>query len=227
MTERKLPAAVLWDMDGTLIDSEPDWIAAETALAAEHGVEWTHEDGLAMVGNPLPVSAQMMIDRGVAMAPEAITDSLLASVTASVRGRVPWQEDGRALYLRLRAQGIPTALVTMSYASLAEVFVAATPGFDAVVTGDAVANGKPHPESYLTAAAALGVDIADCLAIEDSPSGVRSAVASGARAVGVKRLSPVDALPRLSRVRSLDSLTDEAIARIMAGEVLDELGDGD
>ena len=225
MTQRNLPAAVLWDMDGTLIDSEPFWIAAETALAAEHGIVWTDADSLAMVGNPLPVAARKMIARGVDRTPEAIADYLLASVTARLREDVPWQRDGRDLYFRLRGEGVPSALVTMSYASLAEVFVAVTPGFDAVVTGDSVEHGKPHPEPYLAAAAALGVDITQCLAIEDSPSGVGSAVASGARAVGVRRVAPVEPLPGLSRVRSLDSLTPDAIARIMAGEVLDELGD--
>jgi HAD superfamily hydrolase (TIGR01509 family) len=219
------PAAVLWDMDGTLIDTEPHWIGAEIALCAAHGVEWTHEDGLGLVGNSLPTSARVLQDRGVAAAEEAIISTLLDAVAGKVRERAPWQEDARRLLDRMRERGIPAALVTMSYAPLADAFVASAGAFDVVVTGEQVAEGKPHPESYLTAAARLGVPIDRCLAIEDSPSGIRSAHAAGAMTVAVHRLTPLDPLPGMSRVRSLDSLTDEAVLRVMAGEVIDELAD--
>jgi beta-phosphoglucomutase-like phosphatase (HAD superfamily) len=112
----------------------------------------------------------------------------------------------------------------MSYRQLADALTEQAPFFGAVVTGEMVSNGKPHPEPYLRASELLGVPIDRCLALEDSRPGVASAHASGARTVGVQRLSVLDPLPGLSRVRSLDALTDDAIARIMAGEVIDELG---
>jgi HAD superfamily hydrolase (TIGR01509 family) len=219
------PDAILWDMDGTLIDTEPYWIGAEIALCASHGASWTHEDGLSLVGNPLVTSAEVLRDRGVNLPIPAIIDALLDEVIARVKGHVPWQDDALRLLLRARSRGIPCALVTMSYASLADAFIESAGAFEAVVTGDTVLNGKPHPESYLTAAAELGVPIERCLAIEDSPSGTRSAQASGARTVAVRRLTPLAPLPGMSRVRSLDSLTDEVIAAIMGGLDLDELGD--
>ena len=219
------PDAILWDMDGTLIDTEPYWIGAEIALCAAHGASWTHEDGLGLVGKPLVTSAEVLRDRGVDLPIPAIIDALLDEVIARVREHVPWQEDARQLLLRARGAGVPCALVTMSYRSLADAFIGAAGAFDAVVTGEFVVNGKPHPEPYLTAAADLGVPIERCLAIEDSPSGIRSARASGARTVAVRRLTPLDPLPGVSRVRSLDSLTDDAIGAIMRGRVLDELGD--
>jgi len=225
-TNGEWPAAVLWDMDGTLIDTEPYWIGAEIALCAAHGVDWTHEDGLSLVGNSLPTSAQVLRDRGVPVSEEEMIGLLLDEVSSRVRGHTPWQRDARALLERTRGRGVPTALVTMSYAPLADAFLESAGRFDAVVTGEEVAEGKPHPESYLTAAARLGVPIERCLAIEDSPSGIRSAHASGAVTVAVRRLTPLDPLPGMSRVKSLDSLTDEVVVRVMAGEVVDELGDG-
>jgi HAD superfamily hydrolase (TIGR01509 family) len=219
------PDAILWDMDGTLIDTEPYWIGAEIALCASHGASWTHEDGLTLVGNPLVTSAEVLRDRGVDLPIPAIIGALLDEVIARVTERVPWQEDARRLLLKARARGVPCALVTMSYASLSDAFIVAAGAFDAVVTGDVVVNGKPHPEPYLTAAAHLGVAIERCLAIEDSPSGIRSAHASGARTVAVRRLTPLDPLPGMSRVLSIDALSDVAIAAIMAGVTIDELGD--
>jgi HAD superfamily hydrolase (TIGR01509 family) len=139
-----------------------------------------------------------------------IVDALLDEVVARVRVHVPWQDDALRLLLRARSRGVPCALVTGSYASLADAFIETAGAFDAVVTGEAVVQGKPHPESYLTAAERLGVPIARCLAIEDSPAGIRSAHASGARTVAI---------------RSLNSLTDVAIEAIMAGVTFDELGD--
>ena len=219
----KEPVAVLWDMDGTLIDTEPYWIRAEMDLCAAHGATWTHEDGLSLVGNPLSVSAFALQERGVQLEIPVIVEALLAEVTAAVREHLPWQEDAHRLLERFTRRGIPQALVTMSYASLARALTDQADVFSAVVTGETVANGKPHPEPYLKAAAMLGVPIERCLAIEDSPSGVRSAHASGARAVGVERLVPVPQLPGLTRVRSLDSLTDEVIAAIIGGASFDEV----
>ena len=220
------PAAVLWDMDGTLIDSEPYWIAAETELAALYGVDWSQDDGLTLVGNPLLLSAAVLRERGVLLPLETIVDRLIGRVTMQVRERVPWQSDAFELLGRVLTAGIPCALVTMSYRSLADAMLAQIPdGFAALVTGDEVTHGKPHPEPYLTAAARLGVSIFDCVAIEDSPAGVASALASGARTIGVRRLTPIEPAPGLSRVEGLGRLDIDAIARIAQGEVLDELGE--
>lgn len=223
---RGAPAAVLWDMDGTLIDSEPYWIAAEIELAARFGVGWSHDDGLTLVGNPLMVSAAVLRDRGVDLPLETIVDHLIGRVTTQVRERVPWHMDARGLLERVLAAGIPCALVTMSYRSLADALLERVPdAFGAVVTGDEVTHGKPHPESYLTAAARLGVDIGRCVAIEDSPAGVASAYASGAKTIGVRRLTPIEPAAGLTRLDSLERIDIEAITRIAGGESVDELGE--
>jgi len=226
MTHRDTrPAAVLWDLDGTLIDSEPYWITAEKEIARKFGVEWTDDDGLTLVGKPLPLSATLLIERGVDMAAEDIIQYLLKRVTDAVHERIPWQPDARALLDEVVSAGIPCALVTMSYSTLAQASLTLIPGvFAVVVTGDEVTHGKPHPESYLLAAQRLGVDIADCVAIEDSPSGIAAAYDSGAHTIAVKRLTPIEPRPGLSRVTSLDRMGLDGLYGVVNGEVFDELG---
>jgi HAD superfamily hydrolase (TIGR01509 family) len=223
---RRLPAAVLWDMDGTLINSEPYWMAAEGELTREHGVPWTHEDGLQLVGRALVDSAAIMQRAGVRLEIPEIVDYLITRVIAQVEIEVPWQDGAVEVLAAVRELGVPCALVTMSYRSFADAFVAqAAPGtFDVTVTGDEVSQGKPHPEAYLRAAEMLGVPIEDCLVVEDSPSGIASGLASGATTVGIEVMVPVEPQPGLSRIRSLRTLTSETLGRLVAGEVLDELG---
>lgn len=217
------PSAVLWDMDGTLIDTEPFWIAAETELVEAHGGVWTHEDGLALVGNPMLVSAQVLRERGVDLPHDEIVDFLNARVAAGVAAGIPWQPGARELLEEVAAAGVPMALVTSSFAVLAEPFAAAAGLFDVVVSGDEVSRPKPDPEPYLLAAERLGVDIASCIAVEDSRTGVASAVASGARVLAVEVMQAVAARPGLSRVSSLADLTLTDLARIARGDVLDRL----
>ena len=113
----------------------------------------------------------------------------------------------------------------MSYASLAAVLVEALPKgtFDAVVTGDMVRNGKPDPEAYLMAAELLGVDIKECVAFEDSISGVASAENSGARTVAIPHLIDLPEKPGRNRIGSLEEVDLEFFARILSGEVIDSL----
>lgn len=211
-------------MDGTLIDSEPYWIAVETELAHSFGVTWTHEDGLAMVGQAMEISARTLQARGVALSEAEIIDHMITRVAERVRATVPWQADARALLDEVVAAGIPCALVTMSHTPLAEAFLEFAPEvFTVVVTGDNVEQGKPHPEPYLKAARKLGVDITQCVVIEDSPAGVASGHASGAHTIGVQRVVDVPALPGLSRVTSLDGITVDTLGQLVAGRVIDQL----
>jgi len=201
-----LPAAVLWDQDGTLIDSEPYWIASEFALVEQHGGQWSHEQALGLVGNSLPKSAAALHDAGVQLSEQEILEFLLNYVIAAIRKQMPWRPGAHELLLELRAAGIPTALVTASYGSLAQVVAEQTGGLiDVVVAGDDVARGKPDPECYLRAASLLGAQPADCVAIEDSPNGLTAALAAGCVTVGVPCMVPIPPRPGL---RIVDSLTD-------------------
>jgi HAD superfamily hydrolase (TIGR01509 family) len=177
-----IPQAVLWDMDGTLVDTEPYWIEAEFELAESHGGTWSREHALELVGNDLLTSGRYIRDHmGIAPSPEEIVEALLDGVVARVQERVPWCAGARELLADLRAAGVPCGLVTMSYTRFVAPILAALPDgtFSAIVTGDVVERGKPDPEPYLTAARMLGVDPSACLAIEDSNTGATSAEAAG------------------------------------------------
>lgn len=215
-----LPAAVLWDMDGTLIDSEPFWIAAELELAAAHGAVWTHADGLAMVGNPMTTCAAALRSRGVDLSDAEISAFLNVRVAAGVAAGTPWQPGAREMLAALVAAKVPMALVTSSHRELAEPFVRSAGVFDVSVCGDEVARPKPDPEPYLTAAALLGVDIADCVAVEDSPAGIASASASGAHVIAVEVMVGLAPRPGVSRVRSLADVTLDDLGRVLGGELL-------
>ncbi|HLT67451.1 MAG TPA: HAD family phosphatase [Microbacterium sp.] len=185
------PKAVLWDMDGTLVDTEPYWIAAETPLVARFGGTWTHEDALGLVGNDLFASARILQKAGVEMPEEEIVEYLTDAVIEQIRVKgVPFRPGAQALLRSLRSAGVKTAIVTMSQHRLAErvARMIEFDAFDAILGGDDVARPKPFPDPYLAGAEALGVSIDDCVAIEDSPTGLTSAVASGAVSLGVPNL---------------------------------------
>lgn len=193
-------------MDGTLVDTEPLWIAAEQELVASYGGVWTDEMAHQLVGNSLIVSGQIIRDNSpVDLSAEEIVDYLLERVIDGMRRHVPWRPGARDLLDQCVAQGIPNALVTMSYESFAGVLVGAVPDgtFAVIVTGDEVTKGKPDPEAYLTAVSRLGVAPAECVAIEDSIPGVTAAVAAGVPTVAVPH---VVAVPSMAGAVQLDSL---------------------
>jgi HAD superfamily hydrolase (TIGR01509 family) len=203
------PAAVLWDMDGTIVDTEPYWIECEYELVAEFGGHWDQEKAHSMVGNDLRVSAAILRDRGGVDLPiDDIVNRLLDGVIERVQRRVPWRPGARDTLAALRVAGIPCALVTMSWTRFADAVVSALPPgtFAAVITGDEVRRGKPHPEPYLAAADALGVRTKDCVAIEDSPTGIRSAVAAGCRTFAIPNVVEIPDGRGYTVVRSLMEL---------------------
>nr|WP_281358943.1 HAD family phosphatase [Flexivirga aerilata] len=214
-----MPAAVLWDMDGTLVDTEPLWIAAEKGLVASYGGTWDDDMAHQLVGNPLLVSAQIIRDNSpVTLAPEQIVDYLLARVIEQMRQHLPWRPGAEQLLKACVAEGIPNALVTMSYRSFADVLIDALPAgtFSAAVTGDRVTHGKPDPEAYSTAVRELGVDAAVCVAIEDSIPGVHAAVAAGVPTIAVPHIVQVPPVDGAVQVHSLDGLTPGDLVAVTA-----------
>lgn len=181
-------------MDGTLVNTEPYWIAAETALVEAHGGTWSEEEALKLVGQALEYSASVLRGKGVDLEPHEIIAHLTDRVIAQLAEfGPPWRPGAKELLIELREAGIPTALVTMSTRRMAEHVVGQLGfvGFDAIVSGDDVERGKPHPEAYLRGAQLLGVEASDCIAIEDSVPGITSAAASGAVTVGVPFMAEI------------------------------------
>ena len=202
--------AVLWDMDGTLVDTEPYWIAAEYRLVESFGGRWSDEHAHAVIGKPLLVTAGYLQEHGgVPMSPEQIVDWLLAAVIADTRRQVVWRPGTLALLAEIRQLGLPMALVTMSYRNLASTVAELLPPgtFQTLVCGDEVRRGKPDPEPYLLAATKLGVSPAQCLAIEDSPSGIASAETAGCLVAAVPNQVPVGPAPTRAVLDTLDGLS--------------------
>jgi HAD superfamily hydrolase (TIGR01509 family) len=175
-------------MDGTLVDTEPYWMAAETPLVESFGGTWSHEQALGLVGLGLEDSARIFQSAGVRMGVRDIIDHLTDDVMSRLATTgVPFRPGARELLADLRDAGIKTGLVTMSMRRMADTVVDLMDfqAFDVVIAGDDATRPKPFPDPYLQACAALGVSPQEVVAIEDSPNGVRSAVASGAAVIGV------------------------------------------
>ena len=212
-----LPAAVLWDMDGTLVDTEPYWMECEFLLAEKYGGTWSDEHGLALVGGDLIDSATYMRQHmGIDRTPRQIVEELLDGVVRRVEQEVPWQPGALELLTALLERDVPCALVTMSWRRFMEPIVRALPegSFTALVCGDEVSHGKPHPEPYLRAAALVGVAPEETIAIEDSPTGAMSAEAAGCQVLVVP--SHVAVPPGGRRVfrETLVGLEPEDLARL-------------
>lgn len=203
------PAAVLWDMDGTLVDTEPYWIRAETELMNAHGIAWSEEQGLEFVGNDLLTSAAMMQDAGLDLPAAVIVDTLLDEVVAKIEEAVPFRPGALELLDAIVSAGIPCVMVTMSYRRLAEAVIAACAenSFVGLISGDEVSAGKPDPEPYLKGAALLGVEPGACVALEDSKPGLASAEAAGTIAIGVPHLVQLEERPGRILWSSLEGRT--------------------
>ncbi len=194
-----LPAAVLFDMDGTLVDSEGLWLEAEHVVMGRLGGQWSDADQAHCLGGPLERVADYMIEQsGSPVSSAEVGTMLLDEMEGRLRtSPLAWRPGARALLLECRARGIPTALVSASWHRLIEAVAEQVHedirmvAFDAVVAGDHVAQSKPHPEPYLRAAALLAVEPQHCLAIEDSPTGVRSAAAAGCAVAAVPHIAEV------------------------------------
>ena len=212
-----MPAAVLWDMDGTLVDTEPYWVATEFAMAEKYGGTWSHEHAMNLVGNALLDSGDYIREHmGIDRTTPQIVEELLDGVVARVEKSVPWRPGARELLHDLAENGVPCALVTMSWQRFVDPILAQLPSglFASVVTGDRVQLGKPHPEPYLLAAAELGLSATECLAIEDSNTGATSAEAAGCLVLCVPHHVPILPGERRVFVDDLTGLDRHALARI-------------
>jgi HAD superfamily hydrolase (TIGR01509 family) len=200
------PAAVLFDMDGTLVDSEKLWDVGLHELARRYGATLSDAARLAMVGTDMPRTMELLVeDLGRPVDTDEASAWLGSRVAELFVTGLTWRPGALPLLRAARAAGIPTALVTSTARVLVEVALdtLGRDSFDVVVCGDEVPATKPDPEPYLIAARLLGVPIGRCVAIEDSRTGVASALAAGAAVLAVPSSGPIDPAEGL---RLLDTL---------------------
>ncbi len=200
MPETPLPAAVLFDMDGLLVDTEPTWTVAEVELAERLGGRWTDALKASIVGTRIETAVPVILGTlGHPQAPELVERTiaeLLSRMVELFRGELTPLPGALELLAEVQAAGVPVALVSSSYRVLVDAVVARLDlTFDLVLAGDEVRYAKPHPEPYQTACARLGVDPAHTVVLEDSPSGIQSGEAAGCAVVAVPSVAGVDVAP--------------------------------
>jgi HAD superfamily hydrolase (TIGR01509 family) len=207
-------SAVLWDMDGLLVDTEPVWTVAEEELACELGGVWSEQLKAAIVGTRLDVAIPLILEHygreattvEVAWASEWLLNRMVELFSEGVVA-LPGAVE---LLTTVAEAGVPQVLVSSSYRVLVDSVLSHGFGpFVLTLAGDEVVHGKPHPEPYLTAASRLGVDPARCVVLEDSSAGVLSAQGAGCAAVAVPSVEGVAfvARPRLAVRSSLAGLS--------------------
>jgi HAD superfamily hydrolase (TIGR01509 family) len=214
-------AAVLFDMDGTLVDSEKLWQQAIDDLGAHIGRAPSAAAKAAMVGTTTMESMAILHadldarDRDA----DADADWLEERVKGLFAAGLAWRPGARELLAAVRGAGLPTALVTATAGHLVDVMLVTIGrhNFDAIVTDDDVEFGKPDPEPYRTAAARLGVDPRECVAVEDSPTGIASALAAGCAVLGVPAEVDLSGVSGVTLVGSLAGVDVAFLAGLFSG----------
>lgn len=224
-TNHKL-SAVFWDMDGTLIDSEPYWHDAEIQIAKEHGGEWNEELAWQYSGGSLKDVAEAMIARGTKMGVEEIGNAMVDYVAQKEQIEVPWVPDVLNLLQKLADAGIPSILVSNSPRRLVENIVNHAPkgAFAGYICGDDGYATKPSSEPYLAAGKLLGISAQNmkyCIAIEDSFAGLKSAAASGATTLAQTAYSNLDVSngPQFVDIHGYEDVTPQTLERYIIARI--------
>lgn len=218
------PSAVLWDYDGTLLDTEPVWIDSEIIVMASYGALWTHEQGVTLCGTSASKSAEILLDAVAAQLgrrPDVHPQYFWSQISAGVRRHVeeegpPWRPGAQELLHALADLDVPMAVVSASPKDLLDAGInQMTPGlFSTVISGPEMPRSKPAPDSYLMAADRLGVDPFDCIVVEDSLPGITAGRAAGAVVVAVPCMHPLPTATGQVNLDSLAGLTPQDLSRI-------------
>jgi HAD superfamily hydrolase (TIGR01509 family) len=209
--------AVLFDMDGLLVDSEPVWSVAEAEIMAWLGGPWNLDVKAQCVGRRVDESCRLLVGiAGSSVPPEEVQERLVGRMCELFRAHLPLLPGAVELVDACRAAGLPTALVSSSYRALVDAALESLgERFDTTVAGDEVTRAKPDPEPYATAAARLGVHPADCVVVEDSAAGVTSGVAAGCRVLGVPNVVPLPAHLAHAEAATLAAVTVADLAALV------------
>ena len=202
--------AVFFDMDGLMVDSEPEWFQSEVEVTSPFGYTWLEVDQIACLGGPLSNVGQYMFEKcGQQRSPEYFTQALIDTQVARMRGNTPTMPGAMELVRELQSHGIKTALVSASPRNIVDA-VLDNVGHDLFpfsISADDVKRTKPDPEGYLKAASMSGSEITNCLIFEDSLTGMNAAIASGAYLIGVPHLVTIEESERVRVIKSLEQIS--------------------
>ncbi|HET6815704.1 MAG TPA: HAD family phosphatase [Mycobacteriales bacterium] len=202
-------AAVLFDMDGLLVDSEPVWYAVEEAAVQRLGGAWAPAHQAALAGGTIDASCRYMIElTGADLTAEELAADLLAEMVLRFRAELPVHEGALELVDAVRSAGVATGLVSSSYRVLVDAALdrLGHERFDVTVAGDEITRGKPHPEPFATACERLGVSPSSVVVLEDALHGVTSAESAGCVVVAVPSVAPIEPTARRPVVRRLTDI---------------------
>lgn len=202
--------AVFFDMDGLMVDSEPEWFLSEVDVTKPFGYTWLEEDQIACLGGPLSKVGQYMFDKcGRQQSPQFFTQTLIDTQVARMRGNTPTMPGAIELVRELQSHGVKTGLVSASPRNIVDAVLdnLGHELFPFSISADDVKKTKPDPEGYLKAATMSGSEISDCLIFEDSLTGMNAAIASGAYLIGVPHLVTIEESNRVRVIKSLEQLS--------------------
>ena len=203
-------SAILFDMDGTIIDSEPLWLQAEIEVMAELGCHWDEQDQINCLGGPMERTEKYMQDRSGNVKPYGYFGQRLNEVMKLKFVKdLELMPNALELITKSKEAGLKTALVTASGRELMNSALTRFPknSFDIAISRDDVTNSKPHPEPYLMAAKRLEVKIEECLVLEDSMTGVRAGLDSGPQVVAISHIISIANEKNLRVISSLSEIT--------------------
>lgn len=225
----RLPAAVIFDCDGTLVDSERLAQRSWTRLLLGYGYELTDDDVAAMFGSPYPVIHTYLAARVDVPAREVLWDGFAELMFTSVAAELEVYLDAATTARALADAGVPMAVASSSPRDRLDHTLAVSglrDLFAVVVAGDEIEHGKPAPDIFLSAAERLDVEPTECVIVEDSPTGVRAALASGARVIAVARHAAHHRRLQDAHV-VLDALDIDAIRRVAGSRIDASLARGE
>lgn len=203
-------SALLFDMDGTVIDSEPLWLQAEIEVMGALGLHWDASDQLNCLGGPMDRTERYMQERSGHIKPFGyFRDQLNLAMKSKLRQDLKLIPNALTLISQARENGIKTALVTASGKELMNIALEKFPAdcFDVAISRDDVIKTKPDPEPYLKAAKVLDVDIDKCVIFEDSQTGINSALSSGGKVIAISHTSNLNSHDNLRVVKNLSEIS--------------------
>lgn len=209
--------AVFFDMDGLMVDSEPQWLLSETEITAEFGYQWQIQDQVACLGGPLSRVGEYMHEKcNEAKTPQYFTQTLIEVQAKKMRGYTPLMPGAFELVKELQNHGIKTGLVSASPRIIVDAVLEniGSDLFPFSISSDDVVRTKPYPDAYLKAAEVTDSRIENCCIFEDSLTGVNAAKSSGGWLIAVPHLVTVEESERVRSIKSLEQINFELMKEL-------------